>query len=148
MVDTGKDPLEVRHNELRLFLARWREDHSPNGAAFMFRHLKAFYRWAIHEALISADPTDGIRLKLEPLPMTTATDEDIAAMLAFKGRKRIDVRDRALLHLLVCTGARRSEIGSLRQIDLQLDDCLVIIRTSTTIARYVPITDEVTMHLR
>jgi integrase/recombinase XerD len=146
--DLDKDPLKATHNDLRRYVVAWQADHTPNGAAFVLRHLKAFYRWALEEQYITQDPTAGLKLKSQPAPMLTATDDDITKLLAVRGRSQSDVRDRALLYLIVCTGARRSEIGRLTIDDVLLDELLVMIPRSKTVARYVPITQETAIHLR
>ena len=146
--DTGKDPLKVTYQELKQYLAAWRNDHSANGAAFILRHVRAYYRWALQEGYLRHDPTDRLVIKPQSQPMLTAEDDAITSLLTLKGRKRADLRDRALLHLLVSTGARRSEIGRLTINDLQLDDCLIVITRSKTVARFVPITEEAALHVR
>ena len=47
--DLCKDPLKVTHNELRRYVMAWQEAHTANGAAFVLRHLRAFYKWAVAE---------------------------------------------------------------------------------------------------
>lgn len=145
--DLGRPAIDISTTQLRRYVAAWKDDHSDNGAAFVLRHLKAFYTWAETEELLAESPAASLQLATVAEPMLTASSDDIDKLLALKGRDRTTLRDRAVLHLLVSTGARRSEIGLLTTDDLLLADRLVRIRQSKTIARHVPTTDECSMHV-
>jgi len=146
--DLSADPLDLTGTEIRRYLSAWQADRSPSGAAFVLRHLRAFYRWAEREGLTEHDPTAGIVVRAQTAPMRTATDEQVEHLLRVRGRTRKDVRDRAIVHLLVATGARRTEVGTLSVSDVVLDELLVTIPRSKSVPRFVPITNEAAVHLR
>ncbi len=71
----GDAILKATRQDLKRYLGHHRQTRSPNGAAFVNRHLRSFYRWALSEGLINDDPSVGLSVKIEPLPHRTASDD-------------------------------------------------------------------------
>lgn len=124
--------------EARAFTKRLLEHHSPGGAALIVRSLKAFYSWLVLEEEITASPFKGVSIHVPERPMLTATDEQVAAMLA---RAKSNPRDYLMLMIMTTTGCRKDEVSSLDFHDIDLRNRLITIRTSKTTPRIVPMTD-------
>lgn len=80
-----------------------------------------FFRWAVSERLLLADPTGrielGTRLRFQP-GNVLSEDEARALLEAPDTDTRIGLRDRALLELLYSTGLRRAEVAALELADI------------------------------
>jgi integrase/recombinase XerD len=85
---------------------------------------KRFFRWALRERLISADPT----LKLvssKPLAraIKTLTEADVERLLAAPDvATPLGLRDRAMLELMYASGLRVSECVSLKVLNVSLGE--------------------------
>lgn len=86
--------------------------------------LKAFFRWLLAEPGVDLahDPTTGVRAPDVPLPpVPVVNDDDLRAVLATCNNGTfIDLRDAAILRVLMSCGLRRSELCSLDVDDLDL----------------------------
>jgi integrase/recombinase XerD len=83
--------------------------------------VRLFLRFAHQERMLPDDLGDRLIVpkEIESLPRVLQPDE-IARILDFEGDTAIDWRDRALLHLLIATGGRISEIIRLRWSDIDV----------------------------
>ncbi len=88
-----------------------------------WRGLRRFANWLIAEDIIKMDPLAGILVdKPEPPPVPVFTDEDLSALInACRGKAFNDVRDAALIRLLIDCGLRVSEMTGIDLDDLDLD---------------------------
>lgn len=130
-------------DDLRQFLDR---ELAPGSRATEIAHLRGFYRWALLEGLILADPT----LRLErpktprPLPRPIAS-RDLAAVLGASS----DLI-RPMLYLAAYAGLRACEIAPLRGEDLRLDDnppLLIVVEGKGGVPGSVPISPVLETHL-
>jgi site-specific recombinase XerD len=122
---THRPLLELHTTDLRTYLADLRARHSrvrpdrqisPATVRAHARAIKRFYNWCHQEDLLANNPA--ARLQLPKLPQATprgATLTDIRRMLAIA-----DVRDRAILMLLLDTGCRAAELCALHIQDIDL----------------------------
>jgi site-specific recombinase XerD len=151
----GKDAVSgIAPASIRAWLTELR-DSGKSVATIANRHggLKAFLNWCVAEHLISDNPMAGI-----PKPVATAppvpvlAPKDLQALLkSCAGERFEDVRDTAMLRLLIDTGMRREECASLRLTDLDLDQDVAVVmgkgsrirgcpfgtRTSKALRRYL-----------
>jgi integrase/recombinase XerC len=109
---------------VRRDLMDWR-DHlrqscSPATLNRRLSSLRAFYRWAQREGLASTDPSSGVSSVKVPASHKAVSASDVEALLA-SARRGGNLRDHALLALLVDTGLRPAEIARLPRGALQLD---------------------------
>ena len=115
---------KVDHRNLRLYLAYLKQ--AQYSAKTLNRHLSAlrgFYKWMQREKLIATDPALALSNPRAPrnLPQTM-TDSDVNRLLeSCDTSTAVGLRDRAFLEFLYATGARISEVATLKleQIDLQ-----------------------------
>ncbi len=106
--------------------------------------LRRFFRWALREGAVGADPTvrlSGVR-RAARFPKTISEAQVDALLAAPHGSSPRELRDRAMLETLYATGLRVSELTALRQIELSLGDGLVRIIGKGSKERVVPIGEE------
>lgn len=97
---------------------------APSSIARALSAVRSFYKWAIKEQLIAANPAADVQAPHGPDSLPKAlTVHQVTALLdaAGKGDGPRALRDQALLELLYGTGARVSEAISLAVDDLDLD---------------------------
>ena len=115
------------------------EGHKPGGVAIVIRSLRAGWSWMVAEGLVESNVFARMRITVPEEVQSTATDEQIAAML--RSAARSSRRDQALLTVLVDTGCRRGELAAVQRGDLDLRSGTVTFRVSKTQARTVPLSD-------
>ena len=120
----GVEVTKVDHRNLRLYLAYLKQ--AQYSAKTLNRHLSAlrgFYKWMQREKLIAIDPALALSNPRAPRNLPhTMTDSDVNRLLeSCDTSTAVGLRDRAFLEFLYATGARISEVASLKleQIDLQ-----------------------------
>jgi integrase/recombinase XerD len=94
---------------------------SANRRLAVFRR---FYRWALRERLVTADPTLRLDNARRPLRVPrTLTQGQVEALLAAPDTDTpLGLRDRAMLELMYASGLRVSELVTLRAINVSLDE--------------------------
>ncbi len=113
--------------------------------------LRKFFAYAVELGLVLTDPTSGVALVQEDgqalsRPLTGDDVERLLAAAQVGSRAGLIRRDAAVLHLLIHTGLRVSEIVSLQKDDLIFDHPGVRVRVSGpqgSEARYLPISGAV-----
>jgi len=117
---------------LRRFLLEFSQTHNAGGVHAVYRAIKAFLRW--YEMEMEPDhwknPMPKVKAPkvgqdpLEPVPL-----DDLKAMLATcTGKSLSDVRDKAVMLVLLDTGVRASELTALNVGDVTLRTGTVIVR--------------------
>lgn len=88
-----------------------------------WRGIRRFVGWLVTEGIIDHDPLAGITVdKPEPPPVPILDDEELTALLdACKGKTFVDLRDAAVIRLLIDCGMRVSELTGIDLADLDLD---------------------------
>jgi len=93
--------------------------------------LKAFYRWLLAEPGVSlaADPTAGVQAPEVPLPpVAVVTDDVLKAVLATCSTGSfVDLRDAAILRVLIACGLRRAELCRLDLDDVDLTNAVLTV---------------------
>jgi len=120
----GVEVNKVNHRNLRLYLAYLKQ--AQYSTKTLNRHLSAlrcFYKWMQREKLIATDPALALSNPRAPRNLPhTMTDSDVNRLLeSCDTSTAVGLRDRAFLEFLYATGARISEVATLKleQIDLQ-----------------------------
>lgn len=107
--------------------AYFSERHTATKATSANRRLtvfKRYFRWALRERFIAADPT----LKLQPARQAlrvpkTLTETQVEALLAAPDvGTALGIRDRTMLELMYASGLRVSELVTLKVLNLSLSD--------------------------
>ncbi|MEO6031415.1 MAG: site-specific tyrosine recombinase XerD [Burkholderiaceae bacterium] len=85
---------------------------------------KRYFRWALREQLVQADPTLKLRNARQALrvPKTLSETQVEALLGASDTDKPLGLRDRAMLELMYASGLRVSELVTLQSVHLSLSD--------------------------
>ena len=117
--------------------------HSQSKATTANRRLtvlRRFFRWALRERLVDADPT----LKLEAAKQAlrvpkTLTESQVEALLAAPDVSTpLGLRDRAMLELIYASGLRVSELVTLKTFHLAMNDHVLRVTGKGDKERLVP----------
>ncbi|MEZ8219815.1 integrase/recombinase XerD [Candidatus Fervidibacteria bacterium JGI MDM2 SSWTFF-3-K9] len=124
--DAHKDcqsPLTCPPTHIAAFIA-WLQNRGvrPNTILNRIRGLKAFFNWLKQEGLRENNPVTAIPTPnaSQPLPKTVTEDHFLAAIATLNPNKLSDLRNLTLFVLAYDTGARLSELVSLKLGDLDL----------------------------
>lgn len=139
-------------SELQLqgyFVAR----HAQTRATTANRRLtvfKRFFRWALREGLVAADPTLRLLAAKQPLRVPkTLTEAQVERLLqAPDTQQALGLRDRAMLELMYASGLRVSELVTLRVFELSLNDQVLRVTGKGDKERLVPFGDEALVWLQ
>jgi site-specific recombinase XerD len=98
-------------------------------AAAIHRAMSAFFAWAAKEGEIQTNPMARVPAPLLPSkPVAMPAADDVRALIkACVGPTYEDIRDTAMVRLLIDTGMRRAELGNLRVDDVRLEANVAIV---------------------
>lgn len=112
---------EIDARQVRVFMLELEDANlKPNSVHAVMRGVRALFHFLESEELIEANPMRRVKMpKLDKTIMPAFTNEEIAKLeRATSGKEPRDVRNRALVFLLLDTGLRLSECASLRVGDV------------------------------
>ena len=106
---------------------------------------KRYFRWALRERLINADPTLKLGSAKQPLRVPkTLSEAQVEALLgAPEVETPLGLRDRTMLELMYASGLRVSELVTLKSVHLSLSDGALRVTGKGSKERLVPFGDEV-----
>ena len=123
------------------------ERHPGSKATSSNRRLtvfKRYFRWALRERQITADPT--LRLASAKQPMRvpkTLSEAQVEALLGAPDVSTpLGLRDRTMLELMYASGLRVSELVTLKSVHLSLSDGALRVTGKGTKERLVPFGEE------
>ncbi|MDP3136197.1 MAG: tyrosine-type recombinase/integrase, partial [Burkholderiaceae bacterium] len=140
----SRNTLEAYRRDLSAY-ARWLGDRPLDASAeadlaayFSARHaqtratsanrrltvFKRYFRWALRERLIAADPTLKLQAARQALRVPkTLSEAQVESLLAAPDTVRpLGLRDRAMLELMYASGLRVSELVGLRTFNLSMNE--------------------------
>ena len=143
--------IESTRESVRLAYAAGR--HALSRATSANRRLtvfKRFFRWALREKLIEADPTLRLRNAKQPLRVPkTLSEAQVEALLAAPDVEQpLGLRDRAMLELLYACGLRVSELVTIRTVQVGLAEGCLRVTGKGSKERLVPFGEEAHRWLR
>ena len=117
--------------------------HAATKASTANRRLtvfKRYFRWALRERLIVADPTLKLQAALQALRVPkTLTEPQVEALLAAPDAEgALGVRDRTMLELMYASGLRVSELVTLKVLNISLADNVLRVLGKGNKERLVP----------
>ena len=129
------------------------ERHERTRASTANRRLtvfKRYFRWALREGHISADPTLKLQSARQPLRLPKLMSEaQVEALLAAPDTgTALGLRDRAMLELMYASGLRVTELVQLKSVHLALNDGVVHVLGKGARERLVPFGEEAHAWLR
>lgn len=108
---------EITHADCVLWLDSLAHDRalSPASRRLALAALRAWFRWLVAIERITGSPVEGIAAPRLPqrIPAWLTPEESTALLHAASGPTPRDVRDRALLAVLILAGLRRAEVLAL-----------------------------------
>ncbi len=121
--------------------------HAASRATSANRRLtvfKRFFRWALREHAVAADPTLRLRNAKQPLRVPkTLSEAQVEALLAAPDTATpLGLRDRAMLELLYASGLRVSELVTLKTVQLGLAEGALRVTGKGAKERLVPFGEE------
>ena len=140
----GRSLIAASETDLRQYaLAR----HAGSAAASTNRRLtvfKRFFRWAVRERLVDADPTLKLDSARQPLRVPkTLSEAQVEALLAAPDVDTpLGLRDRAMLELLYASGLRVSELVTLKTVHVSLAEAALRVTGKGAKERLVPFGEE------
>jgi integrase/recombinase XerD len=146
----GRTLLQCTEADLLEFaLAR----HARSKASSSNRRLavfRRFFRWALREGLMAADPTLRLLAAKQPLRVPKSLSEaHVEALLAAPDvQSPIGLRDRAMLELMYASGLRVSELVSLKSVHLSLNEGALKVMGKGSKERLLPFGEEAGQWLR
>jgi integrase/recombinase XerD len=123
------------------------ERHDETKATSANRRLtvfKRFFRWALRERLVQADPTLRMLAAKQALrvPKTLGEAQVDALLRAPDVGTELGLRDRAMLELMYASGLRVSELVSLKTLHVSLNEGVLRIMGKGSKERLVPFGEE------
>ena len=114
-------------------VARWHaRDLSRVTVHDYVQRLRTFFRFAEHRGWCAAGLADGIKPSRfhagETVPKGLARDEVLRLLATTESNQPVDVRDRALLMVLIAYGLRSGEVAGLRLDDLDWQEEMLRVR--------------------
>jgi integrase/recombinase XerD len=105
---------------------------------------KRFFRWALRERLIEADPTLRLRNARQPMRLPkTLSEAQVEALLAAPAfATPLGLRDRAMLELLYASGLRVSELVTIKTVQVGLAEGALRVTGKGGKERLVPFGEE------
>ncbi len=105
---------------------------------------KRYFRWALREHLVQADPTQRLQNARQPMRVPkTLSEAQVEALLAAPDTETpLALRDRAMLELMYASGLRVSELVTLKSVHVSLSDGVLHITGKGSKERLVPFGEE------
>ena len=136
----GRSLLDARELDLLAYMA---ERHAGTRASTANRRLsvfKRFWRWALREQLLQADPTLKLLAARTPLRVPKVLSEaQVEALLAAPDTDTpLGLRDRTMIELMYASGLRVSELVELKTVYVSLDEGALRVTGKGAKERLVP----------
>ncbi|SDP40184.1 tyrosine recombinase XerD subunit [Rhodoferax sp. OV413] len=132
--------MDTREQDLQAYFAARHAQTKATSANRRLTVFKRYFRWALRERLVAADPT----LKLQPArqaprAIKTLTEPQVEALLTAPDVDTpLGLRDRAMLELMYASGLRVSELVLLKTFQLSLNDGVLRVLGKGSKERLVP----------
>lgn len=143
LAPSGTGLLQAGAAELQAYMAQRLPGSRASSSNRRLTVFRRFYRWALREGLLQADPTlpllSAKRLLRVPKTLTEAQVE--ALLAAPDATQPLGLRDRAMLELMYASGLRVSELVGLRAFEVSLPDQVLRVSGKGDKERLVPFGD-------
>ena len=140
----------TRESDLLAYMSSRHDRSRATTANRRLSVFKRFFRWALREGLISADPTLKLQAARQPLRVPkTLSEAQVEALLAAPDvMQPLGLRDRTMLELMYASGLRVSELVSLKTVYVSLDEGALRVSGKGAKERLVPFGAEAHAWLR
>lgn len=137
----GKHLTQVAQADIQQYLAVKFPNSKPRSISRLIASMRRFYRYALRENKISADPT--LQIDSPKLPRSlpkSLSEEEVEALLdAPDINQSLGLRDRAMLETLYACGLRVSELVGLKGTEVSLSEGVVRVTGKGSKTRLVPL---------
>jgi integrase/recombinase XerD len=137
-------------SDLRAYTSAQHDTTRASTANRRLTVFKRYFRWALREHLVAADPTLKLLAAKQPLRVPRTLSE--AQVEALLGAPQVDtplgLRDRTMLELMYASGLRVSELVTLKTVHLGLDEGALRVTGKGSKERMVPFGAEAHAWLR
>lgn len=137
--------MSVDRGDLLAFIAqRAEEGFKPRSTARQLSSFRRFYRFLLRDGVIQEDPTTKIEMpKIGRSLPKSLTEKEVESLLAAPNcDDSLGFRDRTMLEVLYATGLRVSELISLQENEINLNQGVVRIRGKGDRERLIPLGEE------
>ena len=140
----------TRESDLLAYAAARHDATKATSANRRLTVFKRYFRWALRERLLEADPTSKLAAARQPLRVPkTLSEAQVEALLAAPDVETpLGLRDRAMLELMYASGLRVSELVGLQAVHLSLADGALRVTGKGSKERLLPFGDEAHAWLR
>jgi integrase/recombinase XerD len=140
----GRALATARETDLREYALARHAGSAPTTTNRRLTVFKRFFRWAVRERIVDADPTLKLDSARQPLRVPKSLSE--AQVEALLGAPDVDLplglRDRAMLELLYASGLRVSELVALKTVHVSFVECALRVTGKGAKERLVPFGEE------
>lgn len=136
----GRTLLQSTETELNAYFAARHRETRATTANRRLTVFKRFFRWALRERRIDADPTLRLQAAKQPLRVPkTLTEAQVEALLVAPGDDTpLAVRDRTMIELMYASGLRVSELVGLKTFNISLSEHVLRVFGKGSKERLVP----------
>jgi integrase/recombinase XerD len=140
----------TRESDLLAYAAARHDATRASSANRRLTVFKRYFRWALRERLLEADPTLKLAAARQPLRVPkTLSEAQVEALLGAPDVETpLGLRDRAMLELMYASGLRVSELVGLQAVHLSLADGALRVTGKGSKERLLPFGDEAHAWLR
>ncbi len=141
---SARPVLEASETDLRAYALARHAGSAPTSTNRRLTVFRRFFRWAVRERLIDADPTLKLDAARQPLRVPQSLSEkQVEALLAAPAvDSPLGLRDRAMLELLYASGLRVSELVGLKTVNVSFVECALRVTGKGSKERLVPFGEE------
>ncbi len=134
----------TRESDLLAYVAHRHAGSRATSANRRLTVFKRFFRWAVREHLVEADPTLRLRNAKQPMrvPKTLSEAQVEALLAAPDAATPLGLRDRAMLELLYASGLRVSELVTIKTVQVGLAEGALRVTGKGAKERLVPFGEE------
>jgi integrase/recombinase XerD len=142
--EAGRSLVEASETDLRQHALARHAGSAPTSTNRRLTVFKRFFRWAVRERIVDADPTLKLDSARQPLRVPkTLSEAQVEALLAAPDvAAPLGLRDRAMLELLYASGLRVSELVSLKTVHVSFVECALRVTGKGAKERLVPFGEE------
>ncbi|MDD2926206.1 site-specific tyrosine recombinase XerD [Rhodoferax sp.] len=140
LASTGNTLLAVTEFDIHAYFAAQHHSTKATTANRRLTVFKRFFRWALREHRVAADPTLKLQTAKQPprLPKTLTEAQVEALLFAPDVSTAQGVRDRTMLELMYASGLRVSELVTLRVFNISLAENVLRVFGKGNKERLVP----------
>ena len=144
LAQDGRSIEQVRESDLLAYAAHRHHGSRATSANRRLAVFKRFFRWAVRERIVEADPTLKLDSARQPLRVPkTLSEAQVEALLAAPDTDLpLGLRDRAMLELLYASGLRVSELVGLKTVNVSFVECALRVTGKGSKERLVPFGEE------